>query len=188
MRLFVAIQIPENIQAALASLLQEFRAIAPHLKWVRAENLHLTLKFLGETDPAKRAAIEQSLATIHSPATVTLNFTGLGFFPSAKRPRVLWAGINASPNLQPLASEIDRSSLQLGFPAEDRPFTPHLTLARVSEPRFPPQLTDAIAANASRQFGSFTAHQFHLIESNLKSAGTEYTTLQSFSFVSEAPR
>lgn len=188
MRLFVAIEIPAIIRAEISSLLGEFRALAPDVKWVRAGNLHLTLKFLGETEVVKCSAIEQSLANILRTHPFTLNFSGLGFFPNAKRPRVFWAGIHSSPDLQPLVSEIDSRMSALEFPPEERRFTPHLTLARISQPVLPPRLAAAIEANAGRNFGTCIVTQFHLIESKLKSAGAEYTTLQSFSFVTEADR
>lgn len=188
MRLFVAIEISAHIRAAIVSLLQEFRTIAPQVKWVRPENLHLTLKFLGEADPGKLGSIEHSLAAIHSAPPVTLDFTGLGFFPNAQRPRILWAAINSSSNLQSIVSEIDGALHLLGFPHDDRTFTPHLTLARIQQQTLPPKLIGTIAQNSSRCFGSCEAREFHLIESKLKPAGAEYTTLQSFSFVAEARR
>ena len=188
MRLFAAIEIPEDIRRNLAALIQEFRTLSPQTKWVRPENMHLTLKFLGEIEPAQLSDVQTALATIRSPRPVVLEFRGLGFFPSVKRPRVFWAGIESSANLAAIAAEIDRSLHALSFPLEDRPFTPHLTLARIDRPPLPAALQAAATKNATHSFGSFSARQFHLIESKLKSTGAEYTTLQSFSFVPEASR
>ena len=186
MRLFVAIQIPADIRAAFTSFLKGLAVIAPRVKWVRAENLHVTLKFLGNTDPAKLAPLQKSLSTVHSPEPVTLDFQGLGFFPSEKRPRVFWAGMESSPNLKSLAQDVDRAVHQVGFPLEDRSFTPHLTLARFNPPGVPPMLSTVAHENAARRFGSFTTREFHLIGSKLKPSGAEYTTLQSFMFVAES--
>ena len=186
MRLFIAIEIPENIRAGFASLLKEFRAVAPNVKWVRAENLHLTLKFLGETEPAKLGPLQNVLVAVRSPEPVTLEFRGLGFFPNEKRPRVFWAGMQASANLKSLAADIDQAAHRLGFPLEDRPFTPHLTLARFPLPGIPPKLHHAIQEKHAQAFGSLQAAEFHLIESNLKPTGAEYTTLQTFHFAPEA--
>ncbi|MGB7847475.1 MAG: RNA 2',3'-cyclic phosphodiesterase [Candidatus Acidiferrum sp.] len=185
MRLFIAIEISTEIRSALSAFLKELRGIAPHAKWVRTENLHVTLKFLGETEPAKISAIESALGSIRSMQPVTLEFRGLGFFPNEKRPRVFWVGMESSSNLQAFADEIDRSMHEMGFPLEDRPFTPHLTLARFSPPGLPPKLGSAATDQSSRNFGAFTAREFHLIESKLKSTGAEYTTVQSFPFVTE---
>ena len=185
MRLFVALEIPGEIRGALAVFLKELRAIAPQAKWVRADNLHVTLKFLGEVEPSKLAAVKTTLAAIRSPQAVVLDFRGLGFFPNEKRPRVFWASMEASPNLAPLAADVDQALHKLAFPPEERPFTPHLTLARFNPPGLPPHLEAAAQQNQSRGFGSLTTREFHLIESKLKPTGAEYTNLQSFPFVSE---
>ena len=186
MRLFVAIEIPDEVRRNLTQLVREFRTASPETKWVRPENLHVTLKFLGASDMEKSEQVKSALSSIHSTQSVKLEFRGIGFFPNSKRPRVLWIGIASSSNLSTLAAEMDSSLHKLGFPLEDRKFTPHLTLARFDHALLSPALRAAIAENASRQFGTFSTGQFHLIESKLKSTGAEYTTLQSFSFLSEA--
>ena len=186
MRLFIAIEIPENIRTTFASLLKEFRALAPQLKWVRPENLHVTLKFLGETDPQKLGSLQNVLSGVRSAEPANLDFRGLGFFPNEKRPRVFWAGMQASANLKSLAADVDHAVHQLGFTLEGRPYAPHLTLARISLPIFPPKLLQAIGEKSGQSLGSLTTRQFHLIESKLKPAGAEYTTLQSSHFASEA--
>jgi len=150
---------------------------------VRAENLHVTLKFIGEVQAEKLGDIRVALSAVHSDRLVTLDFRGLGFFPNEKRPRVFWAGIEASPNLQTLANDIDRALEKLGIPPEKRPFSAHLTLARFEPPGLPEKLRAAIQENAKREFGSVAAEEFHLIESKLKPSGAEYTTLESFPFV-----
>ena len=185
MRLFIAIKIPEDIRAGIASQLKKFRAISPHAKWVRPENLHLTLKFMGETDPAKLVEVQSALA-ICSAQPITIEFRGLGFFPNARRPRVFWLGIQSSAALVNTVAAIDRAARKLGFPGEERPFTPHLTLARFTESSLAASLQSAITEKAAVSLGAFTATEFHLIESKLKSSGAEYTTLQSFPFVAEA--
>ena len=185
LRLFVALEIPNEIRSALAVFLKELRGITPQAKWVRAENLHVTLKFLGETEAVRVSAIESALASIRSAEPVAMEFRGLGFFPNDRRPRVFWAGMEGSANLKPLAEDIDHSLHQLGFPLEDRPFAPHLTLARFNPPGLPPKLASVVTEHSSRTFGSLIAREFHLVESNLKSTGAEYTSLKSFPFVAE---
>ncbi|HXR32759.1 MAG TPA: RNA 2',3'-cyclic phosphodiesterase [Verrucomicrobiae bacterium] len=185
MRLFIAIEISAVVRAALAAMLKEFRAIAPQVKWVRPENMHITLKFLGETDSSKLKAVQAALSAIRSSEAATFHFRGLGFFPNEKRAKVFWAGMEASPNLPALAAEIDRAMHKIGFPLEDRPFTPHLTLARLQPPGLSLKLAAVAQESASRDLGSLTTREFHLIESRLKPGGAEYTTLQSFPFVAE---
>ena len=186
MRLFIAIEIPQTIRSTFATLLKEFRAIAPQVKWVRAENLHVTLKFLGETEAAKLGALQNVLSAVRSEEPVGLEFRGLGFFPNEKRPRVFWAGMEASPNLKTLAADIDQATHRLGYPLEERPFTPHLTLARFQPPGIPPKLLQAIQVKSAQAFDSLRTGEFHLIESKLKPTGAEYTTVQTFQFVTEA--
>jgi RNA 2',3'-cyclic 3'-phosphodiesterase len=184
-RLFVAIEIPDQIRDALTLFVKELRPTAPHVKWVRPENLHVTLKFLGHTDASNLEKIETALRTIRNPQPVTLEFSGVGFFPNEKRPRVFWAGMNSSPNLGQLAEAIDHTMHHFGFPLENRPFTPHLTLARLEPPGLPPKLAEAVQRQNSQNFGSLTAREFYLIESKLKPTGAEYTKLQSFPFAAE---
>jgi RNA 2',3'-cyclic 3'-phosphodiesterase len=189
-RLFVALQIPDPIRNDYAALLDELRrfdakASAKKPKWVRPENLHVTLKFIGHTDPAKLDAIVAALAGVRSPHEIRLHFRGIGFFPSAKRPRVVWGGMEASENLAPLARDVDQQVATLGFPAEERAFTPHLTLARLDPPVIAPELHAAIEKHLARDFGELHSSEFHLIESKLKPTGAEYTTLKTFSFVSK---
>ncbi len=186
MRLFIAIEIPPQIRGAFAALLDEFRAIAPQVKWVCAENLHVTLKFLGPTEAGKLPALHGALSAVRSKQPVHLEFRGLGFFPNEKHPKIFWAGMGSSPNLKTLATDIDSATHPLGFPLEGRLFAPHLTLARFPLPGAPPKLLHAIQQRSAQAFGSLQTREIHLIESNLKPSGAEYTTLQSFCFAMEA--
>ncbi len=188
MRLFVALQIPDSVRNDYAKLIDDFRRLDAKAspkkpKWVRAENLHITLKFIGNTDPTKLDSIRAALMKVRSPREAHLHFRNIGFFPNAKRPRVIWGGIEASDNLAALANATDQQISTLGFPAEKRTFTPHLTLARLDPPGIAPELRAAIEKQATRDFGELHTSEFHLIESKLKPSGAEYTTLQSFSFV-----
>src|SRR6266403_693333 len=186
MRLFVALEIPFAVRENLAALLESLRAVSSQTRWVRPENLHVTLKFMGEVPETKLAATRSVLAGVRSDQPVTVDFRGLGFFPNEKLPRVFWAGIEASPNLKTLAADIEKATETLSIAREQRPFSPHLTLARFEPPRLPDQLWVTVQGNVGREFGSLRTHQFHLIESKLKPSGAEYTTVESFSFAAEA--
>jgi 2'-5' RNA ligase len=184
-RLFVALEIPAAVRDGFAALIQELRAADSSFsknraRWVRPENLHVTLKFIGHVDTGKLDGIRAALAEIHSGSPVELRFRRLGFFPNGKRPRVFWAGIEASPNLAPLVSEIDARLKKLGIADETREFAPHLTLARFD----PPGISDGLSAiaqeNVAREFGTARAGDFHLFESKTKPTGAEYTRLASF--------
>jgi 2'-5' RNA ligase len=181
-RLFVALEIPAAVRDNLATLIKDLRTSDPKARWVRPENLHVTLKFIGEAPPDKLDAIRSVLSGVCSEQLVELKFRGLGFFPNEKHPRVLWANMDASPNVKSLAGDVDRALEALGFPREQRPFTPHLTLARFPSPGIPDKFSIAIQKNNAREFGSLQTNEFHLIESKLKPSGAEYARVASFPF------
>jgi RNA 2',3'-cyclic 3'-phosphodiesterase len=190
MRLFVALDIPAVVREKLTALIGELRAADPEFskqraRWVRHENLHVTLKFIGHIDSAKLEAIRAELSEAKSDAPVDVHFRGAGFFPNEKRPRVFWVGIEASANLAELAQKIDRRLEPLGVARETREFAPHLTLARFEPPGISAKLRDQIQRHASEEFSSLHTNEFHLIESKLRPGGAEYTTLQSFFFAPE---
>jgi 2'-5' RNA ligase len=156
------------------------------LRWVRPENLHVTLKFIGEVEAAKLDGIRSALTAIGLDAPVGLDFRGLGFFPDEKYPRVLWVGLHASGNLPVLASDIDRTLEGQGIARDERAFAPHLTLARFEPRGLHERLRIAIQKNSEREFGAFEAREFHLIQSKLKPSGAEYTSLAAFPLTLEA--
>ncbi len=191
MRLFVALEIPAAARDSLAAQIKELRdlpaALADQrLRWVRQENLHVTLKFIGEVEAAKLDGFRSALTAISLDAPVDLHFRGLGFFPDEKYPRVLWVGLNASGNLPVLARDIDRALEGQGVARDERAFTPHLTLARFASRGLHEKLRTAIQKNSEREFGAFQAREFHLIQSKLKPSGAEYTILASFPLTLEA--
>ena len=191
MRLFVALEIDSTVRDAFAALMNDLRALeskssAKKPRWVRPENLHVTLKFIGHVEPEKLDPIRAALAKANSERPVDVRFRGLGFFPNDKRPRVLWAGVVGSPDLASIARNVDAGLAKLGIPAEERAFAPHLTLARCERPGISAELRGAVARDAARDFGELRTNEFHLIESKLKASGAEYTTLQSFVFAAEA--
>jgi RNA 2',3'-cyclic 3'-phosphodiesterase len=182
MRLFVALDIPDCVRSSLAALSTKLRDACQDARWPRIEGLHVTLKFIGETPAEKTEIIKAALAAVPVRAPITINFRDLGFFPNARRPRVLWAGIESSPELAELAAAVDTALHPLGIPREERAFTPHLTLARFSTPRGLDSLHAAIEKAGPVDFGSITAKEFHLYQSVLKPGGAEYTRLATFSF------
>ena len=187
MRLFVALEIPDAVRDNLAAMMNELRELSERLRdrrprWVRPENLHVTLKFIGETPPAKLEGIRGALASVRSNAPVELRFCRLGFFPNEKHPRVLWVGDDTPGNLPALAANIEHVLEAQGIAREQREFTSHLTLARFEPPGLHEKLRGAIQENMARDFGSLRTSEFHLIESKTKPSGAEYTVVQSFHF------
>ena len=182
MRLFVAVDIPEDVRGSLAGLAIKLRTPFQSARWAHIEGLHITLKFIGETPAEQLEMIESALAAISSRAPIFINFCGVGFFPNARRPRVFWAGIESNPQLTELRAAVDVALEPLGIPREARVFTPHLTLARFHAPHSLDSLQAAIDKIGPLEFGSATLKEFHLYQSILKRGGAEYTRLAIFSF------
>ncbi len=187
MRLFVAMDIPEDVRRSLASLAANLRTTCRNASWVRIEDLHITLKFIGETSAEKTEMIKTALAAIPCRTPISISFHGLGFFPNERRPRVLWAGIEAGSELTALAAAVETALHPLGIAPEERSFSPHLTLARFDTPRGLDALHAAIEKAGPIEFGATTAKEFHLYQSVLKPGGAEYTRLATFSFAGRKP-
>jgi 2'-5' RNA ligase len=182
MRLFVALDIPEDVRTSLDGFTAKLRSACKEARWPRIEGLHVTLKFIGETPAENAAKIRAALASIPPRPAIKITFRGLGFFPNERSPRVLWAGVEAGPELTALAAAVESALEPLGILREVRTFSPHLTLARFNSPRKLDALHAAIESAGLLEFGAVTAQEFHLYQSVLKPGGAEYTRLSTFSF------
>jgi RNA 2',3'-cyclic 3'-phosphodiesterase len=199
MRTFIAIELPANVkqrvlehQRQLQRLLDD-QATGAAFRWTPADNLHLTLRFLGETSATQRRQIEEALASIV--ATVPafhLSLQATGAFPNLRRPNILWLDFAGElAVLSPLQRRIESAVQQAGFAAEARAFTPHLTIARALKNATPNLLARAgealrtstavsPAAMPRAEGASFVVEAIHLIHSDLRSAGPVYTPLATF--------
>jgi 2'-5' RNA ligase len=190
MRLFVALEIPGDVRTGVAALIARLKPLCRAARWARPEGMHVTLKFIGheiaDADAEKLAAARAALATVKSGEPVDIQYRGIGFFPDARRPRVVWCGVHASANLARLAAGIESALAPLGIPAEARAFVPHVTLARFKTPEGIGMLAREIEEYADTEFGGARETQFHLFESQLKPGGAEYRKIESFSFVKAA--
>jgi 2'-5' RNA ligase len=181
MRCFVAVDLPDDVRAAVSAVQDRVRAEAPRadVAWVDAEKLHLTLKFLGEVAddavPDVRAAVED-VARRHAPFATEAG--GAGQFPSGSRPRVLWVGLTAGlREIGLLAAEIERACLPLGFPLDPRLFRGHVTIGRVRSPRGIVRATTALASSPAA-LGAWTVRDVVLYRSHLRGAqGSLYEPL-----------
>lgn len=183
MRLFVALDFPDEVRHALGELIASLRPHAKNARWVRHESMHITLKFIGHVEDKQLDEIRKALSTIRSIHPAEMYFRGLGFFPHERRPRVLWVGVEASPSVAALAFNVDASLEHLGIRRETREFVPHLTLARFESPSGLEKLVATAESLASTDFGSAIEREFYLYESVLKRSGAEYTRLAAFPFV-----
>jgi 2'-5' RNA ligase len=193
MRLFVALEIDDNIRSRIARFLDGVRGFAPDARWVRPESLHVTVKFIGEQSETQVDAIKRALKTIEADR-FELNFRGYGFFPSARAPRVFWAGIEGDSKLTSLAAAVDTTLAPLEIQEEEHSYNPHLTLARGAgrsglphrgesdEPnRSFQRLQEILSASPTPEFGTMTAREFFLYQSQLSPGGAKYMKLAGFS-------
>ena len=179
MRLFTAIDIPAGVLENIERLLARLEPTA-QIKWSPIDNLHITLKFIGEWPEDRLDELKRALSGVPARGPVDIEIRQVGFFPNPHSPRVFWAGIHAGPELAGLAAETDRALEKLGVEPEKRAFSPHLTLARIKEPKPLVKLRQEIAALDSFDFGRFTADRFHLYQSRLSPSGSVYTKLSEF--------
>ena len=186
MRLFVALPISWHLRERLASFVGELRQADAKPRWANPENLHVTLKFIGQLADERLEDVARALKRVATGPQISLEIRGIGFFPNLRRPAVVWAGIQAPPELASLAAQIDEALAPCGIAREARPFLPHLTLARLKEPRLSGPLRALVANSKDRVFGGQIATEFQLMESKTKSSGAEYTTLHSFPFTAKA--
>ena len=180
-RTFIAVEIPENIVSQLRRLQNEMKTSGFRARWVRAEGIHLTLKFLGDIEISEVETVGRVITDLaKSHPSMTLSIRGVGVFPGIRRPRVLWAGI--SGETMPLASlqkALEARMEIIGFPKEARPFRGHLTLARFRKDGAPESIAAAVAAYGGFETESFAADAIHLFKSRLTPSGAEYTKLIS---------
>jgi 2'-5' RNA ligase len=165
-RLFVAVDLPDRIQAAVAEICHGL----PEAKWVGPAQFHLTLRFIGAADEALFKAIKEELARVAA-AAFSLNIEGVGCFPPHRAPHVLWVGLGSNTTLLlQLQQQVEHALVRAGIPAEQRPFSPHITIARFREDC--KARVDAYLAAAS-QFKTepFPVAEFYLYSSTLTREG-----------------
>src|SRR5215471_1239748 len=183
MRLFIALDIPEDVRERLREYVERVRIYAPEARWTRLESLHVTLKFIGEVNDAKVQEVKTALTHVTA-QPFQVDFKEIGFFPNPRSPRVFWAGVTASDALPQLASAIEGSVEKIGILREKRAYHAHLTLARAPETGASRQcfrlLQERIEAETSPQFGTMTAQEFLLYQSQIMRGGARYTKLQRF--------
>ena len=167
--------LPDALRVRLGREIGRLRDVAPGVAWVADSNLYVTLKFLGQVDAGRLPAIGEALGVASRWPRFELAVRGLGAFPSATRPRVVWAGLDPAGALGALAAQLDGALAELGFPRESRPFAAHVTLGRVREPRRQPALAEALAR--AGDFGRLPVTAVSLMQSELQATGARYQPL-----------
>lgn len=169
------------MKAKISGIQEKLKAAGADVSWTRPEGMHLTLKFFGEIEDKRIPKIEKALDTVvDGIPTFTLSVSGMGTFPDMRRPRVIWIGLKEDGgNLLRLQKGVEEELKKTGFPSEDRRFTPHITLGRIRSNKNTDKLLRLIEEEKVEEFGSFDVSEVHLIKSELKPAGAEYTELYS---------
>jgi 2'-5' RNA ligase len=181
-RSFIAVEIPEEVRQKLREVLRELRGSGAEVKWVRPEGIHVTLKFLGETNRETLEALSAVLRPLAAGfAPFEVKAQGLGCFPSLRNPRVVWVGLAEERGaLSELQRGIETAAAGFGFPPEERPFKPHLTLGRVRSSKGKIPLIQVIERNAGLGLGSFRSEQVILFRSDLRPGGAVYSKIEEF--------
>ena len=175
MRLFAAIDTPDDVKATLATLLDRLRPLAK-LHWIPVEKLHITTRFIGEWPEERVDDLKVALAAVTSPVPVDIAIRRVGWLPNPRSARILYAGVESTETLTALASATERAVAHAGVPTEERMYRPHVTLARTRK-RVPlDSLKRALSEIELSDFGSYQASSFALY---LSAAG-KYTKLQEF--------
>ncbi|MDD2921374.1 MAG: RNA 2',3'-cyclic phosphodiesterase [Anaerolineales bacterium] len=185
LRAFIAIEFPKHTRDAVAQQTAQLRQTLGNdiIRWVPPENMHLTLKFIGEVAASHLSFLKQMIShAADSYPQFDLQLSGLGSYPATRPPRVLWIGIHAPNILIALQKDIEAGAARLGYEPEERPFAPHLTLGRTRQNANPAELPKIRAALNAIQLGKIDTAQIdsvHLFKSDLNPGGSIYTKLFS---------
>ena len=185
LRAFIAVEISQEVHKAIETETAPLRAALDKslVRWAPTSNMHLTLKFLGDTSPANVEMLSQILSVeAGQHTTFEIQFKGLGVFPNPKLPRVIWIGIQAPDELTTLQRGIEAAAAKLGYPPEKRPFSPHLTIGRVKQnvnSGDMQKIRTALEETKIGVLGTVPVNAVHLFKSDLKPTGAVYTRLHS---------
>ena len=183
LRTFVAVETPPEMQSALALGTASLQKALPRplVRWVAPQNVHLTLKFLGDVSPANLEKLVEALTSeVATRVSFSMTLGGLGAFPTPRRARIIWVGLDAPPALTALLHGIEAVAARLGYAAEDRPFSPHLTIGRVGLHVSGTDLLrirEALEATTVGTLGTVNVAAIHIFKSDLRPGGSVYTPL-----------
>lgn len=182
MRLFVAVNLPSEIREEMWTAARRLREAGFPVRWVKAAQLHLTLRFLGEVREAERSKLEPALEeTVCGRRRFSVRLGGVGAFPSPRCPRVVWVGVRGPPDLGELQRAVDARVRELGLPSEPRAFHPHVTLgrARRSAERSAFDAFETVAPTVGYA-ADFEVKSVEMMRSELGRAGARHSVLSSF--------
>jgi RNA 2',3'-cyclic 3'-phosphodiesterase len=182
MRLFAALELNSKAVANLVELIRRLRPVAP-IRWVHPQNVHLTLKYIGEYPEHRLEHVVRALSQVKLTQPLLVPLAGLGYFPNAQNPKIMWAGAENTPGLRQLASQVDAALQPLGVAPDVRPFQPHLTLGRIIEDEPLEEMHKAVEDLPSREFGLLSPESFSLFETALTPEGAIHRRVADFPFL-----
>lgn len=185
MRLFVALDLPEAILQRLERLISSLRPEAL-IKWSAVHNLHVTTKFIGEWPENRLAEVDAALRAMKPRPAFPIALKGFGWFPNPRSPHVFWCGVDGGDLLRQLAQDTDESLAGLGIRKETKPFSPHLTLARINSPVPLHRLQQRVSEMALFEAGEFLPEAFYLYQSVPGPNSSQYHKLREYPFESAA--
>ena len=190
-RVFIAVELSSDIRKKLSALQAQLKKTLPPMNWVRPESIHLTLKFLGWVDSSRVSQLLSALEPIgDKQSKFSMEVQQLGVFPSIKRPRILWVGVTGQTHIiQQLVLEIEATLESLGFPPEEKPYHPHLTIARIKRDNalVGAALIENKVLEAEQSIGLMTVDKFFLFQSDIDAFGATYTPLGTIQLSDSSP-
>ena len=189
-RSFVAIELTQETREKLVIIQEQIKQSQAKVRWVNPNGIHLTLKFLGNIHPAQVDEIAETAAReVENESPLTLRPSGLGAFPSRRKPRVIWIGMEGEvQRLTGIQSQVENALEPLGFVREKRPFRPHLTIGRVKDHRRLQAPIDAMTTLELPEFDSFDVTEIILYKSDLRPTGAIYTKLHRIPLAASASK
>ena len=173
-RLFVAIELPDTAKKEIFAIRKEL----PGARWVNPDQMHLTLRFIGEVDDQTLQEATKALSTVYG-QPFQMAITGIGHFPPRKPPRILWAGIHAGNNLLILQKMVEHALQSAGIPGEARPFAPHITIARLKGTP-PNAVSDYELQHGSFALSPFQVTSFHLFQSTFSENSVSHVKIAEY--------
>ncbi len=183
-RTFIAVEIPDNVRDVISGVISELRKFCGGVRWVPPENLHLSLKFLGDLEPERFSVLKVTVGralTGSRPFGMTLS--GIGAFPNLRRPRVFWIGVgDRGKDFEGIYDKIEGALSDEGFPKEERKFSPHLTIGRVKSPRELGEVASKVD-RVSLAPQEITVSEVVIMKSDLRPSGPIYTPLARYELI-----
>lgn len=180
-RSFIAVEANERVRNSLSQVQSRLEQTGADLKTVKPENVHLTLRFLGDVSESRLDLVKDAVSNAMTLSPFKVSVEGMGVFPKPSFIRVIWAGVGeGTDELETLRQNVDQKLSEIDFPPEDKDFTPHFTISRVKSGKAKNKLNSIIEDNSSKEWGTIQVDELELKKSELASEGPIYTTLETF--------